>query len=122
MHKKAMSFYRKEQGADIFEYSPLARAMVGINEAQSKTLIRKFEIAYMIAKQKLALSIICELEERHEVCLGNGYKNDHACATFVKYIAMDLQDSLQSALNGAKFFSFQSDGSTDKGTIVHLAY
>ncbi len=106
-HKRAMSFDRKEQGADIFEYSPLATSMAGMDKAQSQTITRTFEIAYVIAKQKLAfskMSVICELEERHEVSLGNGYKNDHACGTFVKYIAMDLHESLQSALNGAQVF------------------
>ncbi len=51
-HKRAMSFDRKEQGADIFEYSPLATSMAGMDKAQSQTITRTFEIAYVIAKQK----------------------------------------------------------------------
>ena len=34
---------------------------------------------------------ICELEEWHRVSLGAGYKNGHACATFVEFIARELQ-------------------------------
>ena len=37
----------------------------------------------MFAKMKP----ICELEERHGVDLGVGYKNSHACVTFVSFIA-----------------------------------
>ncbi len=44
----------------------------------------------------------------------HGYINDHACATFVEYIAQDLQRIL---LSSVKFFSIQSDGTTDAGTI-----
>ena len=45
--------------------------------------------------------------------LGECYKNDHACATFVEYIARDLQCQLGESLNKAKFYSIQMDGSTD---------
>ena len=42
---------------------------------------------------------ICELEERHGVSLGAGCKNDHACATFVEFIARELQEILSNALS-----------------------
>lgn len=59
---------------------------------------------------------LCELEERHGVNLGEGYKNNHACATFVKYIAKDLQDTLKSRLKDVRFIGLQSDGTIDKAT------
>lgn len=46
---------------------------------------------------------LCELEERHSVKLGNGYKNDHACATFTEYIVCEQQDILQRNLTKSKF-------------------
>ena len=36
----------------------------------------------------------CDLEERHWDSLGAGYKNDHGCATFVEFIARELQEML----------------------------
>ena len=51
------------------------------------------------------MGMLCELEERHGVDLGNGYKNDMACASFVDYIAGKQRQILVSALAGAKFFS-----------------
>ena len=56
----------------------------------SKMLKRKFEIDYLICKEDLPfvkMAPICELEERHSVNLGSGYKNDQACASFVSFIA-----------------------------------
>ena len=60
---------------------------------------------------------LCELEERHGVDLGQGYKNDHSCTLFVEFIARDLKEQLLRALSRSKFFSLQADGSTDSGNI-----
>lgn len=125
MHKKAMDLLRRQQGTDIVEYSPIARALAGIDEAHSETLRKKFEIAYYIAKEKLAFSkmrSVCELEEKHGVQLGDGYKSDHACATFVKYIAQDLQDSLINCVKNVHFVGLQADGSTDTATVEQELY
>ena len=110
MHKKGMDLYRRQQGVDIVEYSPTATALVSMDQAHSQTVTRKFEVAYMIAKQKLYFNKMrqfCELEEKHGVNLGEGCKDDNACA---EHIAEDLQKH-------HKFFGFQADGSTDKATI-----
>lgn len=56
---------------------------------------------------------LCELEERHGADWGSGYKNDHACAMFVEYIARDLKACLSSSM----FFSIQVDASCDAGNI-----
>ena len=53
---------------------------------------RRFDIAYLIAKEHLAfakMAPICELQERHVVNLGTGYKNEKACATFIDLIALE---------------------------------
>ncbi len=49
--------------------------------------------------------------------LGEGYKNDLACASFVSYIAKALREQLLASLKSAKFFSIQMDGSTDAGNM-----
>ena len=58
---------------------------------------------------------LCQLQERHGVRLGECYKNDQACAIFIKYIAQDLQGQLGDSLRKAKFYIIQMDGSTDSG-------
>ena len=60
---------------------------------------------------------LCDLEERHGVNLGNGYKNYHACATFVKFIAKEQQHILLENLSAVKCLSIQADGSTDVGNV-----
>ena len=76
MHKKAMDLYRRQQGVDIVEYSPIARALVSMDQAHSETVTK---VAYMIAKEKLSFLKMqfCELEEKHGVTLGEGCKNEH---------------------------------------------
>ena len=85
-----------------------------------ETTKRKFDIAYMITKQNMTFSKmapLCELHERHGVNLGNGYKNEKACATFVDYISLEQQHTIVNLLARAKFFSLQLDGSTDSGNV-----
>ena len=55
----------------------------------------------------------CELEEKHGVDLGIGYKNKDACADFVKYIAQVQMEQLTTVLAKVKFFSIQADSTTD---------
>ena len=78
----------------------------------------KFNIAYLIAKHDLAftkMKPLCELEERHGLNRGQGYKNDQACATFVDYIAKEQQELLVRAPTSAKLF--KADGSMDAGKV-----
>ena len=81
---------------------------------------RKFDIAYTIAKENMAFSkmgALCELQERHGVDLGSGYKNEKACATFVDFILLDQRRMLVNSLDRARFFSLQLDGSADAGNV-----
>ena len=66
-------------------------------------------MSYMIAKEKLAftkMKPICELEESHSVNLGVGYKNNHACAMFVSFIAKEQKNCLLNFLSNNFFFLF----------------
>ena len=61
---------------------------------------------------------LCELEEQHGIQSGPGYKNDHACSTFVEFIARDLKENQLTQINPrCKFFSLQADASTDSGNV-----
>ena len=60
---------------------------------------------------------LCQLEERHGIDLGQGYKNELACATFIDYIAQEQRQGLAASLSRARFFGLQADGSTDAGNI-----
>ena len=122
MHARAMLLLKKQQSSNVVEYAPIARcfAHASIDEATREKIKKKVDIAYMIAKEKMAftkMKPICELQERHGVNLGNGYKTDRACASFIEFIAREQQEILLTKLSGSKFFSFLADASTDAGNI-----
>ena len=111
-----MQLLRREQSTSVTDYSPIAQAFYRMDQTVEKQTKMKFDVAYMIAKEGIAftkMNSLCQLQERHGVKLGECYKNDHACATFVEYIARDLQCQLGESLHKAKFYSIQMDGSTD---------
>ena len=113
-----MELLRREQSTSVTDYSPIARAFYRMDESVEKQTKRKFDVAYVIAKEGMAftkMNSLCQLQERHGVRLGECYKNDQACAIFIEYIAQDLQGQLGDSLRKAKFYSIQMDGSTDSG-------
>lgn len=120
MHKCAMLLHKKSISSDATEYAPIAKALSTLDSETEAKVKRKFEIACLICKEGLAftkMSALCQLEEKHGVDLGAGYKNNQACATFVDYIAQAQREVLLSRLAKAKFFSIQADSSTDSGNI-----
>ena len=77
---------------DVREYAPITKALSMMDEASREKMIKKFEVAFMIAKNNMAMTKmkpICELEERHGVDLGQGYKNSQAGASFIEFIALE---------------------------------
>ena len=121
MHTRAILLLKKKQGsANLLEYAPIAKALLTLDDTATARIKRKFDIAYLIAKENMAfakMGPLCTLEERHGVDLGQGYKNELACASFVDYIAQEQQKTLAVALSTAKFFGLQADGSTDAGNV-----
>ena len=88
--KVQLAGLRKSQSALVTDYSPIARALCTLDTSTEMKMTRKFEIAYAICKEGLAfckMAPLCELEERHGVNLGSGYKNINVCSEFVSYIA-----------------------------------
>ena len=91
----------------IYEYAPIAKALHKHDDGATGRLKCKFDVAYLIAKQNLSFSKmtpLCELEERHGVDLGEGYKNSKSCAVFTDYIAKDLQRNLVASLSKVRYF------------------
>ena len=123
MHAHAMVLLKKQHARNITEYSPIAAALLhlrSMDETTQARIKRKFDIAYMIAKENMSftkMKAVCALEERHGADLGEGYKNDRGCSVFVEFIARDQQERLVAELTQSKFFSLQADGSTDAGNI-----
>ena len=61
------------------------------------------------------MSALCELEEKHGVDFGVGYKNNQACAVFVDYIARAQREALAAQLAMAKFLAYKLMGAQTPG-------
>ena len=129
MHERAMLLLKKQSSAPPTSYAPIAKALAQsvMDKATTEQLKRKFDIAYLIAKENLAFTkfpALCNLEKRHGVDLGsnNYYVNDHACATFIEFIAREQQEKLLHELSKAHFFSLQVDSSSDAANIEEELY
>ena len=120
MHHRAMTLLKRETATDVRSYAPIARSLYHMDKVTEETLKKKFGLAYFMAKAGIAfnkMKALSQLEERHGVALGDGYKNDLACATLTDYIGQGLCENLTETLHKAKFFSLQMDGSTDCANI-----
>ena len=76
MHNRAMCLFKKAQSNSVLDYPPIARALTNLpmDERSKQRTKRKFEISYVIVKEKLAftkMKALCSLEECHGVDLGN---------------------------------------------------
>lgn len=120
MHLRAMSLLQQSQSTDPTTYAPIAKAVMTLDGAAEAKVKKKFDIAYFLCKERMAfhkMEAICILQETHGVDLGTGYKNEKACASFTRYIGQSLKESLTEELQDVKFFSIQTDGSSDAANI-----
>lgn len=123
-HQAAMSYLRVDQAKarnePITSYTPIARALLMLDEAEKGRMRRKFDLCYLMAKEGLAFEKyvpLYELESRHGIELGHAYKNAPSAKLFTHYIAEAQRQQLMQALSKTKFYSFLMDGSTDAGNI-----
>ena len=95
--------FKKQRGDDVTNYTPIAKALLTMDESSEGALKREFDTVYFIAKEKLAftkMKPLCDLQEQHGVDLGIRYNNDVACTSFVGYIA---EEQRQNLLKGSNF-------------------
>lgn len=100
-----------------------------LNETQLGQTMKKFDIAYFVAKKELPFAVyedLIALEKRHGVDLGDVYNNRKQCAEFVDINAQFIAEQLNEDLTEAKFYSVLKDGSTDKSVtekeVVYVLY
>ena len=60
MHACTMVLFKKQQSSTICEYAPIAKALLlpSMDDHTKVSLKRKFDVAYMIAKEKVYSLII----------------------------------------------------------------
>ena len=120
-HKKAMKAYYSDQGKIVVDKRSKGQQSIQQGLAtQTKNNIRltkkKFQTAYFIAKEELPLSKfnpILQLEELHDVEIGDAYRHSNACGELIDAIGDELADDLRRQLESVNFCSVLWDGTTD---------
>ena len=59
VHTRAVSLFKKQQSSSGLKYAPIARALINLpmDERSKQRTKYKFEVSYMIAKEKIACII-----------------------------------------------------------------
>ena len=123
-HMTAMMKLRTEQARtrneSLTSYSSIARSLLVMDEAVKDRLWKKFDICYVMAKEKIAFRkypTLHALEARHGVDLGEAYKTKGSAKNFTHFIAETQCQKFVRSLSNVNFYSFVMDWSTDAGKI-----
>lgn len=98
----------------------LDKTVFKYNKGQSERFKLLFNTAFAVAKNRKPFTdyeLMCEVQKKNGLDLGNDHLNRKACTEFVSSIAGSLQDSLKTKLQEAKFYSIMSDSSTDSAIV-----
>ncbi|KAK1890856.1 Zinc finger protein 862 [Dissostichus eleginoides] len=87
---------------------------VGGGKIRIKTLQEHSKTTSHSTAQALRLRNLVELHHKNGLDLGDTYKNDNACRTFVQAIGQSMKDDLVEKLKNTHFFSVMSDSSVDR--------
>ncbi len=110
--------------------NPAEQALQAMNQENFNKMRILFRISHSIAKKGRPFSDYAWSADLHKVThgisLGNTYRNDKACRTFVGFIAEAECSALAEALKKAPFYSTLTDGSTDSSVreaeIMYVRY
>ena len=124
-HRYAFAKYMQSIGENYIErrkegQDSILKGLRAMEEKDREETRKKFDTAYFIAKEELPLAKfdrILDLEERHNVAIGNAYRNSNQCGTFVDYIADEMAEDTRCNLDEVNFFSTLFDGATDASII-----
>lgn len=79
------------------EEAPLPSYLLRMDQDVKEMLIKQFNIAYYVVKEEepfITFPKLLNLLNLNGLNLGNTYKNDHACYTFIERIAKTVSDSV----------------------------
>lgn len=110
-HKAAMLKLRRDQAKSsnksITSYSPIARSLLGMDDAVKDRMRKKFDICYVMAKERMAFRkypALHDLESRHGVDLGTAYKTKDSARSFTHYIADTQRQNFVQMLSTAQLY------------------
>jgi len=97
--------------------TPMACVLQKMSENVRERMTKLFNIAYFVAKEEAPFTMfpsLVDLHHKNGLELGDTYKNDNACRTFVQAIGQSMKDDLVEKLKNTHFFSVMSDSSVDR--------
>lgn len=131
-HSKTTS-HSDYEGAQAAKVNPSGTPMACVLQKMSENVREKmtklFNIAYFVAKEEAPFTMfpsLVDLHHKHGLYLGDTYKKDNACRTFVQAIGQSMKDDLVEKLKNTHFFSVMSDSSVNRSQkdqeMVYLTY
>ncbi|CAH1264085.1 ZNF862 [Branchiostoma lanceolatum] len=102
------------------EQAPIRRALQHLNNAVEDKMIKLFNTAYYVAREEAPFTSfpkLVGLQVKNGQALGETYRNDQGCRTFVAAIGEVEMDKLVENVRKARFFSVMSDSSMDRAIL-----
>jgi len=102
------------------EQAPIRRALQRLNNAVEDKMIKLFNTAYFVAKEEAPFTSfpkLVDLQVKNGLHMGETYRNDQGCRTFVAAIGELEMDKLVENVRKARFFSVMSDSSMDRAIL-----
>ena len=115
--------------SQAFADTPIGQSLLKLDESQRKRLESLFNTAYGVVKAGKPFSdyeLICEIQVKNGLDLGENYRNINGCKNLAASIAQTLVDKPVQELKNINFLCILSDGSTDVSVteqeIVYIHY
>jgi hypothetical protein len=100
--------------------TPAEKSLQQLNSAVFKKLNILFRNAHAIAKNSRPLrdfNWMATLDEKKGIQVGETYRNDKSCKSFITAISSIEQENIRKELDKHKFLTIISDGSTDVSVV-----
>ncbi|XP_061167632.1 uncharacterized protein LOC133176530 [Saccostrea echinata] len=100
--------------------TPAEKSIQQLNSAVFKKLNILFRNAHALAKNSRPLrdfNWMAALDEKKGIQVGETYRNDKSCKSFISAISSVEQDRIRKELDHHKFLTIISDGSTDVSVV-----
>ena len=113
-HLRCMDAFKAKQNP---LETPIAVAKRKLQTHQHEQLSSLFNSAYCIALQNWSFrdfAVLCELQQKNGLDMGDQYQNRHGIRTFIQSIAEVQRQVTINGIEQSRFISVKADGSTDR--------
>ena len=104
--------------------TPLGKIKIKLDEQQREKYSKLFSTAFTIAKHDMSFrnfEVLCKLQLKNNLDIGQNYQNTHACAMFIGSIAATQREAASTAILKSRFIAVLGDGSTDRSVAEQEA-